>query len=152
MPQVTNMLVTSDGVQMPSKSRDIAAVPELMGLKATVVSINNTTHSYLCGGCANNHLADVRIAFEDFNMEFYIDNDFIIAVEMKISKIKPREPSSNFGRRKIEIVPQDINGIHRLAQFLLNRFVKKRSFESTLKENLNSSMKFFKTISIKIWT
>jgi hypothetical protein len=32
---------------MPSKSRDIAAVPELMGLKATVVSINNTTHSYL---------------------------------------------------------------------------------------------------------
>jgi hypothetical protein len=37
------MLVTSDGVQMPSKSRDIAAVPELMGLKATVVSINNTT-------------------------------------------------------------------------------------------------------------
>jgi hypothetical protein len=26
------MLVTSDGVQMPSKSRDIAAVPELMGL------------------------------------------------------------------------------------------------------------------------
>jgi hypothetical protein len=36
-----------------------------MGLKATVVSINNTTHSYLCGGCANNHLADVRIAFED---------------------------------------------------------------------------------------
>jgi hypothetical protein len=74
------MLVTSDGVQMPSKSRDIAAVPELMGLKATVVSINNTTHSYLCGGCAN-HLADVRIAFEDFNMEFYIDNDFIIAVE-----------------------------------------------------------------------
>jgi hypothetical protein len=77
---LTNMLVTSDGVQMP-KSRDIAAVPELMGLKATVVSINNTTHSYLCGGCANNHLADVRIAFEDFNMEFYIDNDFIIAVE-----------------------------------------------------------------------
>jgi hypothetical protein len=48
---LTNMLVTSDGVQMPSKSRDIAAVPELMGLKATVVSINNTTHSYLCGGC-----------------------------------------------------------------------------------------------------
>jgi hypothetical protein len=40
-----------------------------MGLKATVVSINNTTHSYLCGGCANNH-PDVRIAFEDFNMSF----------------------------------------------------------------------------------
>jgi hypothetical protein len=39
-----------------------------MGLKAT--AINNTTHSYLCGGCANNHLADVRIAFEDFNMGF----------------------------------------------------------------------------------
>jgi hypothetical protein len=43
MPLLTNMLVTSDGVQMPSKSRDIAAVPRLMGLKATVVSINNTT-------------------------------------------------------------------------------------------------------------
>jgi hypothetical protein len=59
-------------------------------------------------------------------MEFYID-DFIIAVEMKISKIKPREPSLKFFSEedgKIEIVPQDINGIHRLAQFLLNRFVK----------------------------
>jgi hypothetical protein len=73
---------------------------------------------------------------------------------MKISKIKPREPSLKFFLEedgKIEIVPQDINGIHRLAQFLLNRFVK-AFFESTLKENLNSSMKFFKTISIKIWT
>jgi hypothetical protein len=55
---------------------------------------------------------------------------------MKISKIKPREPSLKFFLEedgKIEIVPQDINGIHRLAQFLLNRFVKKRSFESTPK-------------------
>jgi hypothetical protein len=55
---------------------------------------------------------------------------------MKISKIKPREPSLKFFLEedgKIEIVPQDINGIHRLAQFLLNRFVKKRSFESTSK-------------------
>jgi hypothetical protein len=45
---------------------------------------------------------------------------------MKISKIKPREPSLKFFLEedgKIEIV-QDINGIHRLAQFLLNRFVK----------------------------
>jgi hypothetical protein len=49
---------------------------------------------------------------------------------------------------KIEIVPQDINGIHRLAQFLLNRFVKVL-LNPLLKENLNSSMKFFKTISIK---
>jgi hypothetical protein len=62
------MLVTSDGVQMPSKSRDIAK-PELMGLKATVVS-NNTTHSYLCGGCANNHLADVRIALKTLTWSF----------------------------------------------------------------------------------
>jgi hypothetical protein len=52
-----------------------------MGLKATVVSINNTTHSYLCGGCANNHLADVRIALRLF------DND--LNKKMKISKIKP---------------------------------------------------------------
>jgi hypothetical protein len=38
---------------------------------------------------------------------------------MKISKIKPREPSLKFFLEdgKIEIVPQDINGIHRLAQF-----------------------------------
>jgi hypothetical protein len=49
---------------------DIAAVPELMGLKATVVSINNTTHSYLCGGCANNHLADVRIALKTLTWSF----------------------------------------------------------------------------------
>jgi predicted SprT family Zn-dependent metalloprotease len=48
----------------------IAAVPELMGLKATVVSINNTTHSYLCGGCANNHLADVRIALKTLTWSF----------------------------------------------------------------------------------
>jgi hypothetical protein len=49
---------------------------------------------------------------------------------MKISKIKPRELASNFFLEedgKIEIVPQDINGIHRLAPILLNRFVKKRS-------------------------
>jgi hypothetical protein len=52
---------------------------------------------------------------------------------MKISKIKPREPSLKFFWKKIiEIVPQDINGIHRLAQFLLNRFVK-AFFESTPK-------------------
>jgi hypothetical protein len=41
------MLVTSDGVQMPSKSRDIAAVPELMGLKATVVSMQTITWQML---------------------------------------------------------------------------------------------------------
>jgi hypothetical protein len=52
-------------------------------------------------------------------MEFYIDNDFIIAVEMKISKINLENLASNFSEEdgKIEIVPQDINGIHRLAQF-----------------------------------
>jgi hypothetical protein len=27
------------------------------------------------------HLADTRIAFDDYNMEFYIDNDFIKVVE-----------------------------------------------------------------------
>jgi hypothetical protein len=52
------MLVTSDGVQMPSKSRDIAAVPELMGLKATVVSMQH------------NHLADVRIALKTLTWSF----------------------------------------------------------------------------------
>jgi hypothetical protein len=71
---------------------------------------------------------------------------------MKISKIKPREPSLKFFLEedgKIEIVPQDINGIHRLAQFLLNRFVKsvllnsKGKFEfinEILQDDLNKNM------------
>jgi hypothetical protein len=62
------MLVTSDGVQMPS-NRDIAAVP-INGAQSNRSFYKCPTHSYLCG-CANNHLADVRIAFEeDFNMGF----------------------------------------------------------------------------------
>jgi hypothetical protein len=37
---------------------------------------------------------------------------------MKISKIKPREPSLKFFLEEDgKIVPQDINGIHRLAHF-----------------------------------
>jgi hypothetical protein len=44
-------MLVSDGMQMPSKSRNTAAVPELMGLTATVVSVDNTSHNYLCGGC-----------------------------------------------------------------------------------------------------
>jgi hypothetical protein len=47
---------------------------------------------------------------------------------MKISKIKPREPSLKFFSEedgKIEIVPQDINGIHRLAQFFAKQICKK---------------------------
>jgi hypothetical protein len=63
---------------MPIKSRDIAAVP-INGAQSNRSFYKQHNHSYLCGGCAN-HLADVRIAFEDFN-GFYIDNDFIIAVE-----------------------------------------------------------------------
>jgi hypothetical protein len=51
-----------------------------MGLTATVVSVDNTSHNYLCG-CDRKHLADTRIAFDDYNMEFYIDNDFIKVVE-----------------------------------------------------------------------
>jgi hypothetical protein len=74
---LTNMLVTSEGVQMPSKSRTVPAVPELMGLIATVIAINADSCSYLCGGCKNNHIADTKIAYDDYNMEFYIDNDFI---------------------------------------------------------------------------
>jgi len=76
-PLLTNMLVTDKGVQMPSPSRDIAAVPELMGLQAIVVAVDCDTHKYLCGGCDRKHNADVRIAFDDYNMEFYIDNDFL---------------------------------------------------------------------------
>jgi hypothetical protein len=70
---------------------------------------------------------------------------------MKISKIKPREPSLKFFLEedgKIE-VPQDINGIHRLAQFFKQICKKSVLLNPLLKENLNSSMKFFKTISIK---
>ena len=79
-PLLTNMLVTAEGVQMPSPSKHIAAVPELMDLTAIVIAVDCDTHSYLCGGCENKHSADVRIAFEDYNMEFYIDNNFIRAV------------------------------------------------------------------------
>jgi hypothetical protein len=50
---------------------------------------------------------------------------------------------------KIEIVPQDINGIHRLAQFLLNRFVKAFLIHSKGKfEFINEILQD----SIKIWT
>jgi hypothetical protein len=39
-----------------------------MGLKATVVSINNTTLTYVAD--ANNHLADVRIALKTLTWSF----------------------------------------------------------------------------------
>lgn len=79
-PLLTNMLVTAEGVQMPSLSKHVAAVPELMDLTAIVIAVDCDTHTYLCGGCDKNHSADVRIAFEDYSMEFYIDNNFIRAV------------------------------------------------------------------------
>jgi hypothetical protein len=79
-PLLTNMLVTAEGVQMPSSSKHVAAVPELMGLTAIVVAVKCDTHKYHCGGCDQRHTADVRIAFDDYNIEFYIDNDFIHAV------------------------------------------------------------------------
>jgi hypothetical protein len=73
---------------------------------------------------------------------------------MKISKIKPREPSLKFfleedGKNRNS--SSDINGIHRLAQFLLNRFVK-AFFWIHSKENLNSSMEILQDDLIKIWT
>jgi hypothetical protein len=36
-----------------------------------------------------------------------------------------------------------------MVSLILLKQICKKNFESTLKENLNSSMKFFKTISIK---
>jgi hypothetical protein len=63
---------------MPSKSRDIGCT-RINGAQSNRSFYNNTTHSYLCGGCANNHLADVRIALRLF------DND--LNKKMKISKI-----------------------------------------------------------------
>jgi hypothetical protein len=56
-------------------------------------------------------------------------------------KIKPREPSLKFFLEedgKIEIVPQDINGIHRLA-LIFAKQICKSSLNPLLKENLNSS-------------
>lgn len=76
-PLLTNMLVTAEGVQMPSSSKKVPAVPELMGLEAIVVAVNCDSHKYLCGGCDKKHNADARIAFSDYNMEFYIDSNFI---------------------------------------------------------------------------
>jgi hypothetical protein len=52
-----------------------------MGLKATVVSINNQPILTYVADILIITWQMLRIAFEDFNMEFYIDNDFIIAVE-----------------------------------------------------------------------
>jgi hypothetical protein len=71
---------------------------------------------------------------------------------MKISKIKPREPSLKFFLEedgKIEIVP--INGMD-TAQFLLNRFVKKRSFESTPKGKFEFINEILQDDLNKIWT
>lgn len=73
----TNMLVTSEGVQMPSKSFTIPAVPELMGMKAKIVEIESNSTKYLCASCNKKHTADIRIAFEEYNMEFYINSAFI---------------------------------------------------------------------------
>lgn len=73
----TNMLVTKEGVQMPSKSFYIPAVKELMGLEATVLEIECKGKKYLCGACSQLHNAEVRISFEDYNMEFYINNLFL---------------------------------------------------------------------------
>jgi hypothetical protein len=73
------MLVTSDGMQMPSKSQN--SCTRIDGPNCNSGICDNTSHNYLCGGCDRKHLADTRIAFDDYNMEFYIDNDFIKVVE-----------------------------------------------------------------------
>lgn len=73
----TSLLVTDDGVQIKSKNLSSPAIPELMGQVATVIEIDCEGKEYLCGVCDKKHIADVKIAFEDYNMEFYIANDFL---------------------------------------------------------------------------
>jgi hypothetical protein len=76
-PLFTNMIVTSDGVQMPCESFTIPAAPELARVKARVLAINSKA-AYKCGACNRNHQADIKIEFEDTNIIFYINNDFLI--------------------------------------------------------------------------
>lgn len=76
----TNMLVTSEGAQMPSPSFLVPAAPELANQEAIVVEINRDDVYYYCGVCEGKHKADVRIAFKDYNMEFYISNDLLKVV------------------------------------------------------------------------
>jgi hypothetical protein len=72
----TNMMVSSDGTQIPSESPIKPAAPELVGKKAYVIKVN-CDKKYKCGGCNNDHTADILIEFEDINIKFYINGDFL---------------------------------------------------------------------------
>lgn len=72
----TNFLVTSDGTQMPSKDFHTPAAPELMGKVATVIEVGASI-PFMCGHCNETHLADTKIAFEEFTMEFYLDSCYL---------------------------------------------------------------------------
>lgn len=89
-PLFTNMLVTSDGVQMPSKDFLTPAAEELMGIEAIVIEVNCTDHTYVCGACENRHIADVKIAFADYTMEFYINNDLLTSISYETTTERPR--------------------------------------------------------------
>lgn len=79
-PLFTNMLVTSEGVQMPSKSFLEPAAIELMGEEAIVTQVDCDKFTYTCGACDQRHTADVKIAFPNYTMEFYINNDLLKVV------------------------------------------------------------------------
>lgn len=75
-PLFTNMIVSSDGMQLSSESPIIPAAPELVGKKAFVVA-TDCDATYLCAACDNPHRADVQIEFEDFNIKFHVNGDFL---------------------------------------------------------------------------
>jgi hypothetical protein len=73
----TYMLVSSDGVQLKSMT------PELLNIPALVVELDCKT-PYLCEECSEHHEANVKIQFEDYNILFYIDKEFL---ELYVKKV-----------------------------------------------------------------
>lgn len=82
----TNMMVSIDGTQIPSESPIKPAAPELVGEKAYVVKVGCNA-KYMCGGCNNNHTADILIEFEKFSIKFYINGDFLKPFEKIIPNL-----------------------------------------------------------------
>jgi hypothetical protein len=76
-PLYTNMLVTKEGVRVTGLSAMIPSLPELTGITAYVVEKDCKT-TYKCGVCDADHIADILIGFEEYNMEFYINSELLI--------------------------------------------------------------------------
>lgn len=74
---LTNMLVNTEGIQLPSESFNIPAAKELANIPAIVIETGCSKYEYLCGACTHKHIADTKIVFDDYTMEFYIHHSFI---------------------------------------------------------------------------